>query len=243
MSNAAITQTTVILQYDAIGNILQDGYWQYTWQSGRQLKAMQHGEAEDADYERLDFAYNADGLRVRKSYTRNNGEGMSDTTVTDYILHGKNIMHMRVTENGALTDEMHFFYDAQGRPALTEHTSYAAGIVATNSYAYIHNLQGDTVGLVDASGTECVRYTYDAWGRMLSITGTKATTLGLLQPFRYRGYVYDEEIRSSANDVDYYVNEFCNKLSTAKRLKEQYSKYNYYAVHKDAIMSTPVYIR
>lgn len=57
------------------------------------------------------------------------------------------------------------------------------------------------------------------------------------------GYVYDEEIRSSANDVDYYVNEFCNKLSTAKRLKGQYSKYNYYAVHKDAIMSTPEYIR
>ena len=57
------------------------------------------------------------------------------------------------------------------------------------------------------------------------------------------GYIYDEEIRSSENDVDYFVNDFCNKLSTAKRLKGQYSKYNYYAVHKDAIMSTPEYIR
>ena len=189
MPNETITQTTVTLQYDMIGNILQDGYWQYTWQSGRQLKAMQHGEAEDADYERLDFAYNADGLRVRKSYTRNAGEGMPDTTVTDYILHGKNIVHMRVTENGALTDEMHFFYDAQGRAALTEHTSCAAGITSTEIYAYIHNLQGDTVGLLDASGTECVRYTYDAWGRMISISGTKATTLGLLHPLDWYGKV------------------------------------------------------
>ena len=135
MPNETIAQTTVTLQYDAIGNILQDGYWQYTWQSGRQLKAMQHGEAEDADYERLDFAYNADGLRVRKCYTRNDGEGTPDTTVTDYILHGKNIVHMRVTENGTLTDEMHFFYDAQGRPALTEHTSCVAGIVSTEIYS------------------------------------------------------------------------------------------------------------
>lgn len=53
------------------------------------------------------------------------------------------------------------------------------------------------------------------------------------------GYVYDEEIRSSENDVDYFVNDFCNKLSAAKRLKDQYSKYNYYAVHKNAITSNP----
>ena len=30
-------------------------------------------------------------------------------------------------------------------------------------------------------------------GRMLSKTGTMASTLGTLNPFRYRGYVYDEE--------------------------------------------------
>lgn len=38
-----------------------------------------------------------------------------------------------------------------------------------------------------------VSYTYDAWGKMISKTGTLATTLGMLQPFRYRGYIFDEE--------------------------------------------------
>ena len=38
-----------------------------------------------------------------------------------------------------------------------------------------------------------VSYTYDAWGRPLSKSGTLASTLGTLNPFRYRGYVYGEE--------------------------------------------------
>ncbi len=38
-----------------------------------------------------------------------------------------------------------------------------------------------------------VEYSYDAWGKPLTKTGTLATTLGTLNPFRYRGYVYDEE--------------------------------------------------
>lgn len=38
-----------------------------------------------------------------------------------------------------------------------------------------------------------VSYTYDAWGEPISKAGTLASTLGTIQPFRYRGYVYDEE--------------------------------------------------
>ena len=38
-----------------------------------------------------------------------------------------------------------------------------------------------------------VEYTYDTWGKEVQITGSLASSLGLIQPFRYRGYVYDEE--------------------------------------------------
>ena len=65
--------------------------------------------------------------------------------------------------------------------------------VTAAKYAYIQNLQGDIVGIVDSNGTEVVKYTYDAWGRVLSATGSLAATLGTVQPFRYRGYVYDVE--------------------------------------------------
>ena len=49
------------------------------------------------------------------------------------------------------------------------------------------------IALIDSNGKKVVEYKYDAWGRILSKTGTMASTLGTLNPFRYRGYVYDEE--------------------------------------------------
>ena len=60
-------------------------------------------------------------------------------------------------------------------------------------YFYVKNAQGDVTGLVNASGTRVVTYTYDAWGNPLSTTGTMASTLGSANPLRYRGYVYDTE--------------------------------------------------
>ena len=49
------------------------------------------------------------------------------------------------------------------------------------------------VGILNSSGTQVVAYTYDAWGRLLSTTGSLASTLGVYNPLRYRGYVYDRE--------------------------------------------------
>ncbi len=59
--------------------------------------------------------------------------------------------------------------------------------------SYLYNLQGDVIALVDGMGAKVVEYGYDAWGKPISKTGTMAATLGTVQPFRYRGYVFDEE--------------------------------------------------
>ena len=66
-------------------------------------------------------------------------------------------------------------------------------IQSKTEYFYVKNAQGDVTGLVNASGTRVVTYIYDAWGNLLSTTGTMATTLGEQTPLRYRGYVYDTE--------------------------------------------------
>jgi len=153
------------IRYDAIGNPLSDGTWTYTWQNGRQLQKMQKSGVT------AEFVYNADGLRVQKTV---NG------VVTKYTLHGKNIVHMT---SGA--DELHFFYDAQNRPAVVVYNGTA--------YAYVKSLQGDIVAILDENGNTVVSYGYDAWGAPLWCTGELAETLGKVQPFRYRGYVFDEE--------------------------------------------------
>ena len=155
----------VDIAYDAIGNPIHDGVWTYTWENGRQLRRM----ACDATI--AEFVYNADGLRVQKTV---NG------VATNYTLHGKNIVHM--TKGNA---ELHFWYDAQNRPAIVEFNG--------TKYGYLYNLQGDVIGLIDSANTEVVKYTYDAWGKPLSVTGSLANTIGYYNPFRYRGYVYDVE--------------------------------------------------
>ena len=153
------------IRYDAIGNPLNDGTWTYTWQNGRQLQKMQKSGVT------AEFVYNADGLRVQKTV---NG------VATKYTLHGKNVVHMT-----SGTDELHFFYDAQNRPAVVVYNGTA--------YAYVKSLQGDIVALLNGAGNVVVSYVYDAWGAPIGKSGSMAETLGSVQPFRYRGYVFDEE--------------------------------------------------
>ena len=83
------------------------------------------------------FVYNENGLWIQKTV---NG------VATKYTLHGKNVVHMT-----SGTDELHFFYDAQNKPAVVIFNGIA--------YAYLYDLQGDVIGLVDNNGTQMVSYT------------------------------------------------------------------------------------
>ena len=60
-------------------------------------------------------------------------------------------------------------------------------------YYYVTNLQGDVMAILNSSGTEVVRYSYNAWGKKRNISGTMESTVGTYNPLRYRGYVYDQE--------------------------------------------------
>ena len=96
-------------------------------------------------------------------------------------------------------DKLHFFYDNSSRPAKVDFNG--------TPYTYLHNLQGDVVGILDNGDNLVVKYKYDAWGRSISITGSLADTLGKRNPFRYRGYVYDTEsgmyyLRSRYYDIN-----------------------------------------
>ena len=157
----------------------------------------------------IDFFYDHNGLRTGKVVTE--GE---KTETTEYTLHGKLIMHMTrrsVDEYGAETvQNLHFFYDAQSRPAFVEYNG--------TKYRYLQNLQGDIVGIVDGNGNLVVEYRYDAWGKPISITGTLKTSLGELNPFRYRGYVWDNESRLYYLRDRYYVTEICRMLNADSHL-------------------------
>ena len=188
------------IRYDAIGNPLNDGTWTYTWQNGRQLQKMQKSGVT------AEFVYNADGLRVQKTV---NG------VATKYTLHGKNIVHMT-----SGTDELHFFYDAQNRPAVVVYNGVP--------YAYVKSLQGDIVALLNGAGNVVVSYAYDAWGAPIGKSGSMASTLGTVQPFRYRGYVFDEEIGLYYLRSRYYSAERCRYVNADSLLRTNLITLNAY---------------
>ena len=173
------------ITYDNIGNPLTDGTWNYTWEHGRQLASMSNGTTT------WNYTYNADGLRTSKT---------DGTTYYSYVYTGDQLTYMTAGDK-----HIYFSYDASGTPM----TIIYAGTV----YYYVTNVQGDVIGLLDASGNQVVSYSYDAWGNILSATGSLKDTLGAHNPLRYRSYVYDEETQLYYLQSRYYnpeVGRFIN---------------------------------
>ena len=152
------------ITYDAIGNPLSDGTWTYAWQHGRQLASMSKSGSS------ITYGYNADGKRISKTV---NG------TTYNFSYLGDQLTEMTWGSN-----KLHFTYDSTGPASVTYNG---------NRYFYLKNAQGDVTGLVNASGTQVVSYTYDPWGAPMSVSGSMSATLGAANPLRYRGYVYDTE--------------------------------------------------
>ena len=74
-------------------------------------------------------------------------------------------------------------------------------------------MQGDIEGILDQNGVPVVEYTYDAWGKTLTVTGSKAKTVGLINPMRYRDYYFDTETGYYYLQSRYYNPEFCRFIN------------------------------
>ena len=78
-----------------------------------------------------------------------------------------------------------YYYDCNGTREALEYGGQV--------YYYLYNAQGDVMALYDNDLNIVTEYTYDSWGKLLSVTGSLAETVGKANPFRYRGYYYDSE--------------------------------------------------
>ena len=68
-----------------------------------------------------------------------------------------------------------------------------------NTYYYVKNFQNDIIAIIDGNNNIVAKYNYDSWGNILSIVDsnnsiiTNINHIGIVNPFRYRGYYYDTE--------------------------------------------------
>ncbi len=162
------------ITYDEIGNPLNwRNVFSMTWE-GRELKSF----VVPSPRHTYTYTYNSDGVRVGKTLTTN-----SAIATYSYTVDGTRILSETYT--GDYPHTLYFLYDESGS---------VIGVIYDNAtYYYQKNLQGDIIRILSSTGKAVVEYTYNAWGRCLSTTGSMAYTLGEINPFRYRGYYYDNE--------------------------------------------------
>jgi RHS repeat-associated protein len=89
------------------------------------------------------------------------------------------------------------------------HSMVRDGVNAEFTYDHTGLRVKKTVnGLVDMDGVMVLQYAYDACGEPVVIEGSMAGTLGRDNPFRYRGYMYDEETGLYGTSTRYYDPEW-----------------------------------
>ena len=105
---------------------------------------------------------------------------LGNTETHSYVWDGD-----RLLADVGTGDTFIFHYDAGGE--LVGYT-WTSGTAETECIL-VRNLQGDVEKVLSTDGTVLASYVYDAWGNVLSATGTLAEE----NPIRYRGYYYDTE--------------------------------------------------
>jgi len=164
------------ITYDEIGNPLNYNGYTMEWDNGRELSTLS-GNGVTASY-----TYDQNGLRASKTV---NG------TKTTYEYVGGQLLYEKKGST-----ELHYFYDTNG--SLKGIQTVDSNGTATTYYV-VTNIRGDVTQIYDVAGSLQVQYTYDAWGKILSIKDgngneiTSDTNIGKLNSLRYRSYYYDTE--------------------------------------------------
>ena len=163
-------------EYDAQGNP-----WKYR---GKTLSWAKRGEL--TQFGSSYYAYNANGVRTSKNGIK-------------YFYNGQNLIKEEHTDYS-----LWFFYDERGIAGFTKSANANSVTSSDTSYYYRKNAEGDITHLYSQGGDLLARYEYNAWGevRVYNRNGSDITEgsnyaneIGRINPFRYRGYYYDEDTK------------------------------------------------
>jgi RHS repeat-associated protein len=189
-----VARTPEVFNYDADGNLTNDGRWSYVWDGENRLIQMTVNTNVGPQY-KLIFVYDEKGRRIQKV-------AMTNTVVlstNNFLYDGWNLIAETRPDNSLIrsyvwgTDLSGTSQGSGGVGGLLEISYY--GSSTTNSFpAYDGN--GNITTLVNAAdGTVAANYDYAAFGEPIRITGTMARN----NPFRFSTKYADDE-----SDLLYY---------------------------------------
>ena len=142
----------------------------------------------------MEYKYNDQGLRIEKK----NQYGQTWKYVYD-----EDRLIYEVSSNNRID----YLYDEANE-------LYGFIVDFTDKYFYVRDIYKNILGIIDTNGNLVVQYTYNAYGGCTSISGSLSSTIGVLNPFRYKGYYYDSESGMYYCKSRYYVHEWGRFLNS-----------------------------
>lgn len=176
------------IEYDSSNPLNPRKYGSNTYQfEGRRLVRWLYGGGY------YDYVYNDEGLRIKKTDYRG--------VTWNYIYDGNKLIR-----ETSINNTLDFLYDEYDN---------LYGFIKDNSekYLYIRDQLQNIIGITDINGKIVVKYSYDAWGAIKSIIDTSSSGIGKLNPFRFKGYYYDNESSMYYCKTRYYVPQWGRWLS------------------------------
>ena len=182
------TEVVERFEYDVLGNPTVYRNKSLLWQ-GRRLKQLDN----------TSFTYDVNGIRTSKVH---------NSVLTKYIYDGNNLI---AEQRGS--EWIYYIYGVDGVAGFRYNGA---------TYLYRKNVQGDVTHIYkqeeDKSLTLVVEYVYDAWGNHDVLDANdeldySLSSIGNLNPFRYRSYYFDTESNLYYLQTRYYDPELGRFIS------------------------------
>ncbi|HEX3799312.1 MAG TPA: RHS repeat-associated core domain-containing protein [Verrucomicrobiae bacterium] len=199
LGNVYVPRTPESFNYDADGNLTNDGRWQYVWDGENRLISMtNNADVPVGARMGLIFTYDFKGRRISKSVV----VGGVNTTL-DFVYDGWNLL-ANLTTSSTVNESFTWGTDLSGS---TQGAGGVGGLlflsqpsIQTAFVSYDGN--GNVSSLVNAAnGNPSANYEYGPFGELMRATGSTAKA----NPFRFSTKYQDDE-----SDLIYYGYRYYN---------------------------------
>jgi RHS repeat-associated protein len=190
--NRLLPQNPENFTYDADGNLLSDGLWNYVWNGeNRLIELTASTNVPATSRKKLEFSYDHQGRRRSKTvYTWNSGTSSYESASTNlFVYDGWNLI-AELNPNATLIRSYVWGLDLSG----SEQGAGGVGglLMVTDSATHFagHDGNGNVMLLVSAdTATITAQYEYSPFGKVIRASGTMADA----NPIRFSGKYEDSE--------------------------------------------------